>query len=81
MTTIHEKIAKTIPAEFVHKDFEVLELLHQQGKLPAGKWYPIQEYMRKSNLKTRRSVYQRIKSGELEIIKMGKYTFVKEMNV
>lgn len=78
MTTIHEKIAKTIPAEFVHKDFEVLEVIHQRRKLPAGKWYSIQDYMKKTNLKTRRSVYQRINSGELEATKIEKYTFVKE---
>ena len=78
MTTIHEKIAKTIPAEFVHKDFEELEVIHQRRKLPGGKWYSIQEYMKKANLKTRRSVYQRIESGELETTKIEKYTFVKE---
>lgn len=76
--TIHEKIAKTIPAEFVHKDFEILELIHHRRKLPEG-WYSMQEYMKKANLKTRRSVYQRIASKQLIATKIEKYTFVKEI--
>lgn len=69
-----------IPENFTHKDFEKLESIFMQEHLPEGIWFTIADYGRYANC-TRKTIYNKINRGELEVNKIGKYTYVKEKEI
>jgi len=74
-----ELISYIIPDDFNHKDFVDLEKNFLQNKISGlDVWLSITDYMRNNELKTRKSVYDRIKKGTLLSKKVSGFTYVKD---
>jgi len=75
----HELLSYVIPEYFGHVDFVALEKIYLQNKISGlDIWLSVQDYMRANGLKTRKSVYDRIKQNKLLVQKINGFTFVKD---
>lgn len=76
--TLDEVVSALLPDGLIHKDFERIESVYMQERFSDGSWLSVKDYMRLNNIKSRNSVYLKIRCGELQTDKIGKYTYVKD---
>jgi len=78
----HELLSYVIPEYFQHIDFIQLEKIYLQNKISGlDVWLSVEDYLHANGLKTRKSVYDRIRHNKLLTQKINGFTFVKDKEI